>query len=224
MRHVSVPAPRTPPPIPRPARCVSCRVPWETINPRCETCIHRAYKATLDLIEALTWDYGYNYSEQLELTGDVSKSIIEKGILNMEAEAPRADLAVDPVNPHHYDPIFFVGLEKHISKMPYFAGAALKYLWRAPSKNGVEDLDKARKCLQLHLQYAMWTRERPTPGVAGLIVEMDHEWKKYLADDKVYPLRKAQLRALLTAAKWLAGHDAEPSHAINEYQAALRGA
>lgn len=224
MRHVSVPAPRTPPPIPRPARCVSCRVPWETINPRCETCIHRAYKATLDLIEALTWDYGYNYSEQLELTGEVSKSIIEKGILNMEVEAPRADLAIDPVNPNHYNPIFSVDLEQHINKMPYFAGAALKYLWRAPSKNGVEDLDKARKCLQLHLQYAMWTRERPTPGVAGLVVEMEREWDKYLMDDTVYPLRKAQLRALLTAAKWLAGHDAEPSHAINEYQAALRGA
>lgn len=224
MRHVSVPAPRTPPPIPRPARCVSCRVPWETINPRCETCIHRAYKATLDLIEALTWDYGYNYSEQLELTGDVSKSIIEKGILNMEAEAPRADLAIDPINPDHYAPIFWVDLEKHISKMPYFAGAALKYLWRAPSKNGAEDLDKARKCLQLHLQYAMWTRERPTPGVAGLVVDTEREWDKYLTDDKEYPLRKAQLRALLTAAKWLAGHDAEPSHAINEYQAALQGA
>lgn len=224
MRHISVPAPRTPPPIPRPARCVSCRVPWETINPRCDTCIHRAYKATLDLIEALTWDYGYNYSEQLELTGEVSKSIIEKGILNMEVEAPRADLAIDPVNPNHYNPIFSVDLEKHINKMPYFAGAALKYLWRAPSKNGVEDLDKARKCLQLHLQYAMWTRERPTPGVAGLVVEMEREWGKYLADDNVPVLRKAQLRALLTAAKWLAGHDAEPSHAINEYQAALRGA
>ena len=224
MRHVSVPAPRTPPPLPRLARCVQCRVPWETINPRCEACVHRAYKATLDLIEALTWDYGYNYAEQLELTGDVSKSIIEKGILNMEVEAPRADLAIDPVNPNHYNPIFSVDLEKHISKMPYFAGAALKYLWRAPIKNGVEDLDKARKCLQLHLQYVMWTRERPTPGVAGLVVEMEREWAPYLADDKVYPLRKAQLRALLTAAKWLAGHDAEPSHAINEYQAALWGA
>ena len=224
MRHITVPAPRTPPPLPRLARCVQCRVPWETINPRCETCIHRAYKATLDLIEALTWDYGYNYSEQLDLTGEVSKSIIEKGILNMEAEAPRADLAIDPINPDHYAPIFSVDLERHISKMPYFAGAALKYLWRAPSKNGREDLDKARKCLQLHLQYAMWTRERPTPGVAGLVVEMEHEWPRYLADDEVPTLRKAQLRALLTAAKWLAGHDAEPSHAIHEYQAALLGA
>lgn len=175
-------------------------------------------------MEALTWDYGYNYSEQLALTGLVSKSIIERGILNMEAEAPRADLAVDPINPDHYAPIFFVDLEKHINKMPYFAGAALKYLWRAPSKNGVEDLDKARKCLQLHLQYCMWTRERPTPGVAGLVVEMEREWARYLANDDVPTLRKAQLRALLTAAKWLAGHDAEPSHAINEYQAALRGA
>lgn len=224
MRHVTVPAPRTPPPIPRPYRCSQCSVPWETINSKCATCLNRAYQAALDLIEALTWDYGYNYSEQLELIGSVSKSIIEKGILNMEAEAPRAEPAIDPINPNHYNPIFSVDLEKHISKMPYFAGAALKYLWRAPSKNGLEDLGKARKCLQLHLQYCMWTRERPTTGVAGLVVEMEREWAPYLADDKVYPLRKAQLRALLTAAKWLARHDAEPSHAINEYQAALQGA
>ena len=224
MRHVSVPAPRTPPPIPRPARCVSCRVPWETINSCCQSCLNRAYQAAADLIEALTWDVGYNYSEQLTITQMVSQGIIEKGLLHMEDYIISAELEVDPVNPNHYNPIFSVDLEKHINKMPYFAGAALKYLWRAPSKGGVEDLDKARKCLQLHLQYAMWTRERPTPGVAGLIVEMGREWEKYLADDKVYPLRKAQMRALLTAAQWLAGYDAEPSHAINEYQASLRGA
>lgn len=224
MRHVSVPAPRTPPPIPRLARCVSCRVPWETINSCCQSCLNRAYQAAVDLIEALTWDVGYNYSEQLEITHLVSQGIIEKGLLHMEDYITSADLEVDPVNPNHYNPIFSVDLEKHINKMPYFAGASLKYLWRAPSKNGVEDLDKARKCLQLHLQYAMWTRERPTPGVAGLIVEMDREWEKHLADDNVPVLRKAQMRAVLTAAKWLAGYDAEPSHAINEYQAALRGA
>ena len=224
MRHVSVPAPRTPPPIPRPARCVSCRVPWETINSCCQSCLDRAYRAAVDLIEALTWDVGYNYSEQLEITQLVSQGIIEEGLLHMEDYITSAELEVDPVNPNHYNPIFSVDLEKHISKIPYFAGAALKYLWRAPSKNGLEDLDKARKCLQLHLQYSMWTRERPTPGVAGLVVEMEREWVPYLADDKVYPLRKAQLRALLTAAKWLAEHDAEPNHAISEYQAALRGA
>lgn len=59
---------------------------------------------------------------------------------------PRASTTVfDPVErPEHYNS-HPSGIEciQVIEEMPYNIGAAIKYLWRAPMKGGVQDLEKA---------------------------------------------------------------------------------
>lgn len=69
-------------------------------------------------------------------------------------------MAHDPVNPAHYAKIQGLALEPLIMEAPYFLGAAIKYVWRAKKKGGAEDIRKARRCLELHLE----GKPAPSPG------------------------------------------------------------
>jgi hypothetical protein len=40
------------------------------------------------------------------------------------------------------------------SVVAYWWGTALKYLWRWPAKNGVQDLEKCRECLDIMIDVA----------------------------------------------------------------------
>lgn len=40
------------------------------------------------------------------------------------------------------------------SVVAYWWGCALKYLWRWPAKNGVQDLEKCRECLRIMIDVA----------------------------------------------------------------------
>lgn len=40
------------------------------------------------------------------------------------------------------------------SVVAYWWGCALKYLWRWPAKNGVQDLEKCRECLDIMIDVA----------------------------------------------------------------------
>lgn len=61
-------------------------------------------------------------------------------------------MAHDPINPAHYAKIQGLALEPLIMEAPYFLGAAIKYVWRCKKKGGAEDIRKARRCLELHLE------------------------------------------------------------------------
>lgn len=63
-------------------------------------------------------------------------------------------MAHDPINPAHYGKIQGLELEPLIMEAPYFLGAAIKYVWRCKNKGGAEDIRKARRCLELHLDAA----------------------------------------------------------------------
>lgn len=69
-------------------------------------------------------------------------------------------MAHDPINPAHYGKIQGLELEPLIMEAPYFLGAAIKYVWRCKKKGGAEDIRKARRCLELHLEGA----PVPSPG------------------------------------------------------------
>lgn len=60
----------------------------------------------------------------------------------------------DPINPAHYGKIQGLALEPLIMEAPYFLGAAIKYVWRCKKKGGAEDIRKARRCLELHIEGA----------------------------------------------------------------------
>ena len=45
--------------------------------------------------------------------------------------------------PKHYAPIAGVNAEEFIGELPGWLFSTVKYIWRAPSKNGVEDAPKA---------------------------------------------------------------------------------
>lgn len=66
----------------------------------------------------------------------------------------------DPINPAHYSKIQGLELEPLIMEAPYFLGAAIKYVWRCKKKGGAEDIRKARRCLELHIEGA----PVPSPG------------------------------------------------------------
>lgn len=66
----------------------------------------------------------------------------------------------DPINPAHYSKIQGLTLEPLIMEAPYFLGAAIKYVWRCKKKGGAEDIRKARRCLELHMEGA----PAATPG------------------------------------------------------------
>lgn len=66
----------------------------------------------------------------------------------------------DPVkSPSHYDGAYGVECREALANMVdrdsgltpeavYWWGCALKYVWRAPIKNGVQDVEKAMQCLE----------------------------------------------------------------------------
>lgn len=60
----------------------------------------------------------------------------------------------DPINPAHYAKIQGHALEPLITEAPYFLGAAIKYVWRCKKKGGAEDIRKARRCLEIHIEDA----------------------------------------------------------------------
>lgn len=58
--------------------------------------------------------------------------------------------------PDYYDLSQYDRLEELIATMPHFIGAAFKYLLRAGSKPGnpaIQDITKARECLDIHLEH-----------------------------------------------------------------------
>lgn len=48
----------------------------------------------------------------------------------------------------HYAPILGISPDMIVTPMPFWLGSALKYVWRAPRKNGGEDFLKAADCLR----------------------------------------------------------------------------
>ncbi len=63
-------------------------------------------------------------------------------------------MAHDQIHPAHYARIHGLALEPLIMEAPYFLGAAIKYVWRCKKKGGAEDIRKARRCLEIHLEAA----------------------------------------------------------------------
>lgn len=65
-------------------------------------------------------------------------------------------MTTDPVNrPHHYarfeiEPIYFIMK----NKLPFAIGNIIKYVCRHDAKNGVEDLKKARRYLDMLIAQA----------------------------------------------------------------------
>ena len=54
--------------------------------------------------------------------------------------------------PEHYQPILYLDPADVIGPLPYWLGAAVKYIWRAPLKNGGDDYMKAADCLRRYQQ------------------------------------------------------------------------
>lgn len=48
----------------------------------------------------------------------------------------------------HYAPIHGISPDAIVTPLPFWLGSALKYVWRAPRKNGGEDFLKAADCLR----------------------------------------------------------------------------
>lgn len=48
----------------------------------------------------------------------------------------------------HYAPIHGISPDMIVTPLPFWLGSALKYVWRAPRKNGGEDFLKAADCLR----------------------------------------------------------------------------
>lgn len=48
----------------------------------------------------------------------------------------------------HYAPILGISPDMIVTPLPFWLGSALKYVWRAPRKNGGEDFLKAADCLR----------------------------------------------------------------------------
>lgn len=53
--------------------------------------------------------------------------------------------------PKHYAPITGVNAEEFIGELPGWLFSTVKYIWRAPNKNGVEDVIKALDCLDRYI-------------------------------------------------------------------------
>lgn len=53
--------------------------------------------------------------------------------------------------PKHYAPIAGVNAEEIIGELPGWLFSTVKYIWRAPHKNGVEDVIKALDCLDRYI-------------------------------------------------------------------------
>lgn len=53
--------------------------------------------------------------------------------------------------PKHYAPIAGVNAEEFIGELPGWLFSTVKYIWRAPNKNGVEDVIKAIDCLDRYI-------------------------------------------------------------------------
>ena len=53
--------------------------------------------------------------------------------------------------PKHYAPIAGVNAEEFIGELPGWLFSTVKYIWRAPNKNGVEDVIKALDCLDRYI-------------------------------------------------------------------------
>ena len=71
-----------------------------------------------------------------------------------EAGVFKGTLKIDPVNhPKHYTEhpsgVECITITQH---MPFVLGNAMKYIWRADLKNGLEDLKKARWYLDLEIK------------------------------------------------------------------------
>ena len=65
---------------------------------------------------------------------------------------------MDPINPAHYEPRDGSDIDCARAQLAglgvlgyraYLAGNAAKYVWRHTLKNGVQDIDKAIKCLEM---------------------------------------------------------------------------
>ena len=68
---------------------------------------------------------------------------------------PEAEESSNVISPHHYDrwkiePITFI-ME---NELPFAVGNVIKYVMRAPYKNGVEDLQKAKRYLEFLINQA----------------------------------------------------------------------
>ena len=53
--------------------------------------------------------------------------------------------------PKHYAPIAGVNAEEFVGELPGWLFSTVKYIWRAPNKNGVEDVIKALDCLDRYI-------------------------------------------------------------------------
>ena len=60
----------------------------------------------------------------------------------------------------HYAPILGITPDMIVTPLPFWLGSALKYVWRAPRKNGGEDFLKAADCLRRYAEYL--TENMPT--------------------------------------------------------------
>lgn len=84
-------------------------------------------------------------------------------------------MANDPINPAYYGKIQGLELEPLIVEAPYFLGAAIKYVWRCKKKGGAEDIRKARRCLELHLDGAPAATPGALEAAAQFIRKTQHK-------------------------------------------------
>ncbi len=88
-----------------------------------------------------------DYKDARYIQPEQSSATIEAGVF-------KGTLKIDNVNhPKHYTEhpsgVECITITQH---MPFVLGNALKYIWRADLKNGVEDLKKARWYLDLEIK------------------------------------------------------------------------
>lgn len=87
--------------------------------------------------------------------------------------------------PHHYSPIKGVDITEIVDSPGFWARNALKYVWRAPLKNGVADVDKCIDCME-RLFASVSNATYGTPGIlpASAYKRLD---ALYDADDDDFP-------------------------------------
>lgn len=108
----------------------------------------------------------------------------------------------------HYAPIHGISPDMIVTPLPFWLGSALKYVWRAPRKNGGEDFLKAADCLS---RYANHLAYQPPQKCTypGVIITADKLSQKILKLDCIH---SQAVHAVLQVVLW--GSNSDPYQKI----------
>lgn len=108
----------------------------------------------------------------------------------------------------HYAPIHGISPDMIVTPLPFWLGSALKYVWRAPRKNGGEDFLKAADCLS---RYANQLAYQPPQKCTypGVIITADKLSQKIRNLDCIH---SRAMHAVLQVVLW--GSNSDPYQKI----------